>query len=172
MTIPVRDAHSSCCGRPRSCRPRYELTYSGCVQRFDELLTPRLVLRRWRPADLEPFAALNADTEVMRYFLALPSRQETEQAIAGWEAKFDLQGYGLWALQRREDGMMLGMTGLNPVPPAVGVDGVEVGWRLARHAWGHGYATEAANAALEVARQAHLREIWSFTAELTYVPRL
>ncbi len=136
------------------------------MHRFDQVPTRRLLMRRWTAADVDAMAALNADPEVMRYFPSVPNRQATEEAINGWEAKFDTQGYGLWALERREDHAVLGMTGLNPLPPAVGIQGLEVGWRLAQHAWGHGYATEAAEAALEVARKRGLREIWSFTAAL------
>ncbi len=136
------------------------------MHRFDQVPTRRLLMRRWTAADVDAMAALNADPEVMRHFPAMPNRQATQEAVNGWEAKFDTQGYGLWALERREDQAMLGMTGLNPLPPAAGIQGLEVGWRLARYAWGKGYATEAAEAALEVARKCGLREIWSFTAEL------
>ena len=134
------------------------------MKRFDEVQTERLLMRRWRADDVDAFAALNADPEVMQYFVTRPDRAQTERGIAGWEARFELQGYGLWAIERVDDHVLLGMTGLNPVPPKIGVEGMEVGWRFARHAWGHGYATEAANAALAVARKAGLRSIWSFTA--------
>ena len=71
--------------------------------------------------------------------------------IAAWEAKIDHQGFGLWAVERTEDGALLGMAGLNPVPPGIITgEGLEVGWRLARHAWGYGYATEAGRAAVDV----------------------
>lgn len=121
-------------------------------------------MRRWTASDVDAMAALNADPEVMRFFPAMPDRSATEERILGWERKFDGQGYGLWAVERLEDGILLGMTGLNPIPAAIGVPGTEVGWRLARHAWGHGYATEAATAAMDVARQSGLQELWSFTA--------
>ena len=68
-------------------------------------------------------------------------------------------------MERAEDGTLLGMAGLNPVPPGIITgEGLEVGWRLARHAWGHGYATEAGRAAIDVARQIEARSIWSFTS--------
>ena len=142
-------------------------TSVSCVEQFNEVETSRLLLRRWRPSDVTPLAALNADPEVMRYFVSMPDRRVTEAMIAGWELKIERQGYGLWAVERRDDGAFLGMTGLNPVPPGIpGHGGMEVGWRLARHAWGHGYATEAARAALLVASRAGLAEVWSFTASL------
>jgi RimJ/RimL family protein N-acetyltransferase len=121
------------------------------VRRFDELLTPRLRLRRWLDADREPFAAMNADPEVMRYFPATLNRAASDGMVKRLEARFEEQGYGLWALERLEDGAFLGFTGLNPMPPGTpGAGGMEVGWRLAPAAWGQGYATEAATAALEL----------------------
>ena len=133
--------------------------------RFDRVTTPRLVLRRWRPGDLDPFAALNADPEVMRHFPSTYDRAATAAMITSWETKIDRQGFGLWAVERVEDGVLLGMAGLNPVPPGIiDGEGLEVGWRLARHAWGHGYATEAGRAAIDIARRIDARSIWSFTS--------
>ena len=82
------------------------------------------------------------------------------------EDLFLRQGFGLWALEVAATGEFIGFTGLNPMPPGVpGAGGMEVGWRLARDAWHHGYATEAALAAAEVAfGGAGLAELWSMTA--------
>jgi RimJ/RimL family protein N-acetyltransferase len=144
------------------------ITYAEPVPRFDEIRTDRLLMRRWRPADREPFAAMNADPEVMRYFPATMTRAASDAFVDRIEGRFEERGFGLWALERRETGEFLGYTGLNPMPdgvPAAG--GMEVGWRLARAAWHHGYATEAARAALEVAfGGAGLAEVWSMTAVL------
>ena len=105
--------------------------------RFDRVTTPRLVLRRWQPGDLDSFAALNSDPEVMRHFPSTYDRSATAAMITAWEAKIDRQGFGLWAVERAEDGALLGMAGLNPVPPGIITgDGLEIGWRLARHAAG------------------------------------
>ncbi|HTS15010.1 MAG TPA: GNAT family N-acetyltransferase, partial [Candidatus Sulfotelmatobacter sp.] len=113
------------------------------------LATPRLVLRRWRQADLEPFARLNADPEVMRFFSHPLSRAESDAFAGRIEAQFDQHGYGLWALERRTDGAFLGFTGLaDQTFEAAFTPCVEVGWRLARQAWGQGYATEAARETL------------------------
>jgi len=136
--------------------------------RFDEIRTARLVMRRWRAADRAPFAALNADPETMRYFPGTLDRAASDAFVDRIESLFDQQGYGLWALEVTESGEFIGFTGLNPMPPGVpGAGGLEVGWRLARHAWHQGYATEAARAALGVAFEGvGMAEIWSMTAVL------
>jgi RimJ/RimL family protein N-acetyltransferase len=116
------------------------------------LETERLRLRQWRDEDLAPFAALGADPEVMRHFPACLSREESDAVVARARAGIDRRGWGFWAVERRADGAFLGMAGVTVVPenmPFYPV--IEVGWRFARHAWGQGYATEAARAALRVA---------------------
>jgi RimJ/RimL family protein N-acetyltransferase len=136
--------------------------------RFDVIGTDRLIMRRWREADREPFAALNADPEVMRYFPAPLDREASDAMVDRIEDLFRRQGFGLWALEVSATGEFIGFTGLNPMPPGMpGAGGLEVGWRLARPAWHHGYATEAAQAAVGVAFDgAGLAEIWSMTAVL------
>ncbi len=129
------------------------------------LPTERLILRSWRDSDREPFARLNADPEVMRHFLRPLSREESDAFVDRIEARLEERGYGLWAVERRRDRQFLGFTGLAyqdfeaPFTPCV-----EVGWRLAKFAWGHGYATEAARAAVRFGFDvAGLVEIVSFT---------
>lgn len=133
---------------------------------FDSIRTERLLMRRWRDADRAPFAAMNADPEVMRYLLEPLDRAASDAYMDRIEALLQRQGFGLWALEHAATGRFLGFTGLNPMPPGVpGAGGMEVGWRLASHAWHQGFATEAATAALDVAfRGAGLAEIWSMTA--------
>ena len=131
-----------------------------------EIRTERLLLRGWRESDLEPFAELNADPEVIRFLAGARSRAESDQLVdeivRGW-ARND---YGLWAIERRVDGAFLGFTGLSrPTFDAPFMPAVEVGWRFARFAWGNGYATESAEAALAFGfRTAGLDQIVSFTA--------
>ncbi len=136
------------------------------AERFDTIRTERLLMRRWREADREPFAAMNADPVVMRYFPAIMDQAASDVSVNRMEALFERQGFGLWALERAETGEFLGFTGLNPMPDGVpGTGGMEVGWRLARRAWHHGYATEAATAAVDVAFDGvGLDELWSMTA--------
>ena len=135
---------------------------------WQEIRTERLLMRRWRDSDRTPFAALNADPEVMRYFPAPQDRAESDRSIDRFEQRFDQQGFGLWALEVLAAGDFIGFTGLNPMPDSVpGAGDQEVGWRLARHAWHRGYATEAARAALDVGLiRLGLPVIWSMTAVL------
>jgi RimJ/RimL family protein N-acetyltransferase len=114
------------------------------------LLTERLILRRWQDRDRAPFAALNADPQVMRHFPAPLSRAESDALVDRFERAWDDTGIGFAAAERREDGALVGMVGLSRLRlPELGppIDGaLEVGWRLARQCWGQGYATEAARA--------------------------
>lgn len=125
------------------------------------LHTARLVLRPWRDADRAPFAALNADPEVMEHFPALQTAAESDAYAERIRAHFAREGFGLWAVETA-DAPFIGFAGLARPTFMPGV--VEIGWRLARAHWGHGYATEAARAA---ARHAFgplgLPELVSFT---------
>ncbi len=113
-----------------------------------ELSTERLLLRGWRPGDRAPFAALNADPEVMRHFASTLTREASDALAERIEAALGREGWGFWALEVRATGEFIGFTGLG-VPPfqAPFMPAVEIGWRLSRAAWGAGYATEAARAA-------------------------
>ena len=120
--------------------------------------TERLVMRGWRETDREPFAVLNADPQVMEHFPEKLSREQSDAFADRIEAGFAERGWGLWALEA--DGVFIGYTGLQPVSfethftPAV-----EIGWRLARGAWGRGYASEAAAAVLRFGFEGGLPEI-------------
>lgn len=130
------------------------------------LTTERLLMRGWREEDLEPFAALNADPEVMEHFVAPLTRLESDAFAARIQQRLDEGGYGLWAIEVRATGEFVGFTGLAlQTFPAHFTPAVEVGWRLARPAWGHGYASEAARAAVDYGfGPAGLDEIVSMTA--------
>jgi RimJ/RimL family protein N-acetyltransferase len=128
--------------------------------------TQRLMLRRWRPSDLAPFAALNADARVMRHFPATLSRAESDAYAERIEAHFAEKGFGLWAVEVPGEAPFIGFVGLSvPHFEAPFTPCVEVGWRLAAEHWGRGYAPEAARAALAFGFDTlALREILSFTA--------
>jgi ribosomal-protein-alanine N-acetyltransferase len=123
-------------------------------------------MRAWREDDLEPFAELNADPEVMEHFPSTLTRQESDALVMRITAQLDDLGYGLWALEVADTGEFIGFTGLAlQTFPAHFTPAVEIGWRLKRSAWGHGYASEAAFAALEYGfGAADLDEIVSMTA--------
>jgi RimJ/RimL family protein N-acetyltransferase len=134
----------------------------------DAIKTDRLLMRRWRESDRAPFAKLNGDPRTLIYFPRTFDRQASDALIDRAEANFEALGYGLWALERTDTGEFIGFTGLAPMPDDVpGGGGVEIGWRLARHAWHCGYATEAAAAATRDGfDRVGLTEIWSMTAVL------
>jgi len=130
-----------------------------------ETSTQRLLLRAWRDSDLPALAALNADTEVMRHFPAPLDAEQSAQLLARITAHFAEHGFGFWALERRDTGELIGVTGLAQVSfDAPFVPAVEIGWRLARAHRRQGYASEAARAALAVAfERLGLDEVLSFT---------
>jgi RimJ/RimL family protein N-acetyltransferase len=131
-----------------------------------DLTTDRLLLRNWRDADREPFAALNGDPAVMEHFPSVQTREQSDQLIDRNLPLIEERGWGLWALEVRDTGRFIGFTGLSvPSFEAHFLPAVEIGWRLSKDAWGNGYATEAARASLEHAfGPAGLEEVVSFTA--------
>jgi RimJ/RimL family protein N-acetyltransferase len=132
-----------------------------------ELRTERLVLRDWRDGDREPFAALNADPRVMEHFPARLTRMESDAMVDRIVGDLRRQGWGLWAVTHRDEDRFLGFTGLLEVTfEAPFTPAIEIGWRYAAEAWGHGFATEAARAALGYAFSTlALDEIVSMTAQ-------
>ena len=130
-----------------------------------ELRTERLILRRWRDSDREPFARMNADPEVMRHMVRPLTREESDALVDRIERHFDELGYGLWAVEVPGVTRFAGFVGLlRATFPAHFTPAVEVGWRLDRPFWGQGYATEAARSALADAfERVGLSEVVSFT---------
>lgn len=128
--------------------------------------TERLRLLTWDERHVGPFAALSADPEVMRYFLAPQSLEQSRASVEMWKSQFAAQGWSNWAVESKESGEFIGFIGLSvprrqlPFSPCV-----EIGWRLARQFWGRGLATEGARACLRVAfEELGLQEVVSFTA--------
>lgn len=141
-----------------------------------ELRTARLLLRRWRPRDLEPFAALNADPVVMEHFPSTLTRAASDAVVERAEQSFDEHGCGWFAVETTVTltsrspgtvpaGMFVGFVGLtHPRFDAHFTPAVEIGWRLARPAWGHGVASEAARQVIaDGFARLGLTEIVSFT---------
>ena len=131
-----------------------------------ELRTDRLILRRWRETDLDPFARMNADPEVMRHFPSPLTRAQSDAFAARAEKHFEESGFGLWAVEVPGVAPFIGFVGLwAPIFEAHFTPAVEVGWRLDRPYWGKGYATEAARAAVaDGFGRLGLQEIVSMTA--------
>jgi RimJ/RimL family protein N-acetyltransferase len=132
-----------------------------------ELTTDRLLLRQWKDSDREPYAALNADPAVMEHFPNVMTRADSDTMVDRISAALDERGFGFWAVEVRQTGQFIGFTGLS-VPSFEApfkTPCVEIGWRLAKDAWGNGYATEAARASLAYGfGPAGLDEVISFTA--------
>jgi RimJ/RimL family protein N-acetyltransferase len=128
------------------------------------IATERLLLRRWRDADREPFARMNADPRVMEHFAARLTRAESDAMIDNIEARFADRGYSLWAAELRAGGEFIGFIGLSvPAFQAHFTPCVEIGWRLDAAFWGRGLATEGARAVVRYAFDVlRLDEIVSF----------
>jgi ribosomal-protein-alanine N-acetyltransferase len=128
------------------------------------LRTKRLILRPWRDQDVAAFAALNADPEVMAEMGGPRSRADSEAAAPRIREYFEAHGYGVWAAELPGVESFIGFIGLAvPGFEAFFTPCVEIGWRLARAYWGHGYATEGARAALDFGfEKLGLGEIVSF----------
>ena len=131
-----------------------------------EFNTERLHLRQWRPSDVEPFAAINADPRVMEFFPSTLSREATSAGVQRLQEQIASRGFGLWAVEVCASNQFIGFVGLQvtsaafPFTPCV-----EIGWRLGFSHWGFGYASEAARGALRVGfEELGLQEIISFTA--------
>ncbi len=130
-----------------------------------ELRTDRLLLRWWVPADLDAFAALNADPRVMEHFPGTLTRDASDALADRIARHFAEHAFGLWALEIPGVTPFAGVVGLGiPRFEAHFTPAIEIGWRLAAAYWGHGYATEAALATAAFGfGDLGLREIVSFT---------
>lgn len=129
--------------------------------------TQRLILRDWQDTDIEPYVELNQDSEVLRYFPRLYSREESMADIKEFKQQLIDYGYTIYACELKETNSFIGFVGLNkrddmPFSPCV-----EIGWRLAKECWGQGYAPEAALKCLDIAfNELNLLEVVAFTPEI------
>jgi RimJ/RimL family protein N-acetyltransferase len=132
---------------------------------MEHLTTDRLILRRWRASDRDPFQALNADPRVMEFFPATLTAEETDELIDRIEQHFESHGFGIYAAELNETREFIGFIGLNiPSFKAPFLPAVEIGWRLAHAHWGQGLATEGARAVISHAFQTlNLPSLVSFT---------
>jgi RimJ/RimL family protein N-acetyltransferase len=128
--------------------------------------TPRLTLRRWAQADREPFAKLNADPEVMEFMPGILEPARSDALVSAIDEHFEKHRFGLWAVEVNAGPSFIGCVGLQrPSFVAPFTPCVEIGWRLARDAWGRGYATEAAREVCRVAfAELQLSALVSYTA--------
>ena len=131
-----------------------------------ELKTIRLKLRQWKEADRIPFAQMNADPEVMKYYPSILTQHKSNELLNKLMGLISQQSWGLWAVEMLSENIFIGFVGLHkptahlPVYPCV-----EVGWRLVKTYWGQDYPTEAAKAALQFAfQELLLNEVYSFTS--------
>ena len=132
------------------------------------LTTERLILRQWQESDREPFARLNADPVVMTHFPHCLSRDESDAAVTRTQKFIEDRGWGFWAAELRGTAEFIGFVGLSaPGFTTHFTPCVEIGWRLLREHWGHGYASEAALASLRFGfEKLTLQEIVAFTVPL------
>ncbi len=113
-----------------------------------QLLTPRLMLRRWRDSDRAPLAAITADALTMRFFASPRTVAQSDAWMARTDAHFGRHGFGIWAVELREQARLIGFVGLSTIPEYLPLPaGVELVWTLGAASWGRGYAPEAAAAA-------------------------
>ena len=130
------------------------------------LETERLVLRQWQTCDYPEFAKLNTDPKVMEFFPACLTINESDALAQRLSALIDQQGWGFWSIELKQNHRFMGFCGLQQTSPALPFSpSIEIGWRLCADYWGQGYATEAAQAALQFGfEQLQLKEIIAFTA--------
>jgi RimJ/RimL family protein N-acetyltransferase len=132
-----------------------------------ELRTERLLLRRWRAADVDAFAAINADRTVMEHFPAPLTATQSAELLQSIEACFEANGYGMWAVELAGEGSLAGCVGILPVEDMrlAFAPAVELAWRLAPAFWRRGLAREAAAASIRFAFQdLGLAELVAYTA--------
>ncbi|WP_448700012.1 GNAT family N-acetyltransferase [Mucilaginibacter sp. AW1-3] len=130
--------------------------------------TSRLILRDWIESDYQSFINMNKDVRVMEFFPSVLTEAETMASVGRITTQINEHGYGLYAVQRKDDGRFIGFTGFNPTRfDSHFTPCIEIGWRYSFADWGQGFATEAATACLKYNSDVlKLGTIYSFTAVL------
>ncbi|WP_295891440.1 GNAT family N-acetyltransferase [uncultured Vibrio sp.] len=116
--------------------------------------TQRLIIREWNDSDLTAFEEMSTDPLVMTYFPSTLSKKESHDLADRIRNLIALNGYGFWAVELKSTSEFIGFVGLHKQEKEGGIPNapfIEIGWRLSSKHWGKGYATEAANKALEYA---------------------
>ena len=128
--------------------------------------TERLYLRQWQVTDAAMYILMNLDKEVMKFFPSVLNAEQSIAHIARMTEQITQNGYGLFAVERKDDHSFIGFTGFShPTFDAWFTPCTEIGWRIAKEHWNHGFATEAAKACLEFGfKKLPLKEIFSFTS--------
>lgn len=128
--------------------------------------TERLLLRDWIASDLVPYIRMNADEQVMEFFLSKLSEAESLEMLDRIKTEITQRGFGFFAVERKEDNAFMGFVGLHQVGFDVDfVPAVEIGWRLLPEFWGKGYTPEAARGCFNFAKeQLGMKEIVAFTS--------
>lgn len=137
--------------------------------------TERLIVRDWtdQPGDVARMFEIYSRPEVARWLkgsgLPLTDPQQARERLRTWRARHAEYGgrYGVWAIQRRSDGLVVGTVLLKPLPgreEQVPTEDIEVGWHLHPDCWGQGYATEAARGAVAREFAAGTQEVYAVVA--------
>jgi RimJ/RimL family protein N-acetyltransferase len=140
-----------------------------------QLVSPRLVLREWQERDRAPFAIMNADPIVMRYFAAPLTLEESNEAADRYNHQLERDGFTMFAVEDRLSGEFVGVLGAQTMRfavPNLPQPAVEIGWRLNSASQGRGLATEGATAVLDHLRQTGtITEVVAITAPLNLPSR-
>lgn len=127
--------------------------------------TSRLILRNWKDSDLKTLQQMNNDPIAMGFFLRKLSFEESVLFMERIELEFHERNYGLYAVELKESNEFIGFTGFHYTD--IDTDFapcIEISWRYIPKVWGHGYATEAAKACIEYAKEElNFKELYSFT---------
>ena len=128
----------------------------------------RLGFRRWKDSDKNAFSTMNADICIMQYFPTVLTKEESDSLISRFEKHINEKGFGIWAVERKEDNEFIGFIGMLEISMDVDFKGsIEIGWRLDKRFWKKGYAVEGAKACLDYGfNTLKIKEIYSFTAAL------